>query len=237
LRVDVELVAKLKPELVVASLHVPGMEANLPGFERAGFTYLALGGLGLNGIWDDMRVIGRHLGREQRAEALIADMRERMARVAARSTGSIPRPRVHWEWSAHPFVAARRSWTPPYTNISLTTRFKPISGREDQAAGLIFRIQDSNNYYILRANALETNVNFYIYRGGTRSNLRGSNTPVAAGAWQELRVDVQANQFRAYLNGQQVADASDDSYKAGGVGLWTKADSVMYFDDVEVTAR
>src|ERR1700730_6835932 len=112
LRVDVERVAELKPDLVVASLHVPGMEDNIPAFERAGFAYLALGGLGLDGVWDDMRVIGRYLGREERAEALIADTRERMARVAAR-TGTRAcgaRLRVHWEWSAHPFVAARRSW-------------------------------------------------------------------------------------------------------------------------------
>jgi iron complex transport system substrate-binding protein len=115
LRVDVERVAALQPELVVASLHVPGMEDNLPAFERAGFAYLALGGLGLDGVWEDMRVIGRYLGREQRATALIADTRARMARVAAnaanaaRSNGGPP-PRVHWEWSAHPFVAARRSW-------------------------------------------------------------------------------------------------------------------------------
>jgi iron complex transport system substrate-binding protein len=111
LRVDVERVAELKPDLVVASLHVPGMEDNLPAFERAGFAYLALGGVGLDGIWDDMRVIGRYLAREQRAEALIADTRARMAQVAARSSAANgARPRVHWEWSAHPFVAARRSW-------------------------------------------------------------------------------------------------------------------------------
>ena len=111
LKVDVERVAALKPDLVVASLHVPGMEDNLPAFEGAGFAYLALGGLGLDGVWADMRVIGRYLGREHRAEALIADTRERMARVAAHSaTSNTARPRVHWEWSAHPFVAARRSW-------------------------------------------------------------------------------------------------------------------------------
>jgi iron complex transport system substrate-binding protein len=110
LHVDVERVALLKPDLVVASLHVPGMEDNLPAFERAGFSYLALGGLGLDGIWEDMRVIGRYLGREPRAEALIADTRDRMARIAARTATSNQRPRVHWEWSAHPYVAARRSW-------------------------------------------------------------------------------------------------------------------------------
>jgi iron complex transport system substrate-binding protein len=110
LRVDVERVAALEPDLVVASLHVPGMEDNLPAFEQAGFKYLALGGLGLDGIWEDMRVIGRYLGRSDRASELIEETRERMARVAARSASFSKRPRVHWEWSAHPFVAARRSW-------------------------------------------------------------------------------------------------------------------------------
>ena len=127
--------------------------------------------------------------------------------------------------------------TKPYTDLTLSTRFKPISGKEDQAAGLIFRVQDKGNYYILRANALEDNVNFYIYRGGRRSSLKGSDSRVAPGSWQELRVEVQGNQFRGFLNGQQVADSSDDSYKTGGIGLWTKADSVTCFDDVEVTAR
>ncbi len=125
----------------------------------------------------------------------------------------------------------------PYTDLTLATRFKAISGREDQAAGLIFRVQDRDNYYILRANALEDNVNFYIYRGGRRSSLRGADTQVAPGTWQELRVEVQGNQFRGFLNGQQVADSTDDSYKTGGIGLWTKADSVTCFDDVQLTTR
>jgi iron complex transport system substrate-binding protein len=112
LRVDVERVVALAPDVVVASLHVPGMEANLPALERAGLAYLALGGLGLQGVWDDMRVIGRYLGRARRAEALIEATRERMAAVAAGVPPRLAtaRPRVHWEWSAHPYVAAQRSW-------------------------------------------------------------------------------------------------------------------------------
>src|SRR5919206_2852386 len=72
LRVDVARVAELQPDLVVASLHVPGMEDNLPGYEAAGLAYLALGGRGLDGVWQDMRVVGEYLGRSDRAEALIA---------------------------------------------------------------------------------------------------------------------------------------------------------------------
>jgi iron complex transport system substrate-binding protein len=111
LRVDVERVTALEPDLVIASLHVPGMENNLPAFERAGLAYLAVGGLGLEGVWQDMRIIGRYLRREERAAALVADIRQRMARIAAdRGDRATNRPRIHWEWSAHPVVAARRSW-------------------------------------------------------------------------------------------------------------------------------
>src|SRR5215467_10653326 len=71
LRVDLPRVVSLRPDLVVASLHVPGMEANLPAFESAGLAYLAVGGVGLTGVWDDLRAIGHAVGREERAEGLI----------------------------------------------------------------------------------------------------------------------------------------------------------------------
>jgi len=83
------------------------MEANLPAFDAAGLAYVAVGGVGLSGVWDDLRVIGRYLGRETRAERLIFDMRTRMEALRIRQDR---RPRVHWEWSAHPVVAGGRSW-------------------------------------------------------------------------------------------------------------------------------
>lgn len=110
LHVDVERVIALEPDLVVTGLHVPGMEANIPKIEAAGLPYIAVGGVGLEGVWHDMRILGRYLGREQRAEALVASTRARMATVAARYSGLTPKPRVHWEWSARPVVAGRQSW-------------------------------------------------------------------------------------------------------------------------------
>src|SRR5947209_14418543 len=110
LRVDVERVAALRPDLVVASLHVPGMQDNLPAFEGAGLAYVAVGGRGLDGVWEDMRVLGHYLARLDRAESLIHATQTRMARVAEQYAGRTPRPRVHWEWSAQPVVAGRRSW-------------------------------------------------------------------------------------------------------------------------------
>jgi Domain of Unknown Function (DUF1080) len=120
-------------------------------------------------------------------------------------------------------------------DLVMSTRFKPISGRVDQAAGLIFRVQDGGNYYILRANALEGNVNFYKYASARRSLIKEGAAEVRSGEWQELTVQVTGNHLTGLLNGVPVVEATDDSYQAGRVGLWTKADSVTCFDDVVVT--
>ena len=97
-------------------------------------------------------------------------------------------------------------------------------------------MQDKDNYYIARANALEDNVIFFIYVGARRSQLKGTGATVMTGVWHELRVDVRGNTFVAFLDGKQAVDVTDDRYKGGGIGLWTKSDSVTCFDDVEVTS-
>ena len=122
-----------------------------------------------------------------------------------------------------------------YGDLTVTMRFKPISGNVDQAAGIIARVQDKDNYYIIRANALETNVNLYKYAGGRRSGIKDGSAKVMLGQWQELRLELSDDRLRGFLNGQLVVEANDTTYKAGRVGLWTKADSVTCFDDVVVT--
>jgi iron complex transport system substrate-binding protein len=110
LHIEVERVLALEPDLVVASLHVPGMEDNLPLLESAGLRYLAVGGIGLEGVWHDMRVIGRYLGRSRRAEQLVESMQLRMDAIRSHVGAAVDRPRVHWEWSGRPVVAGKRSW-------------------------------------------------------------------------------------------------------------------------------
>ncbi len=121
-----------------------------------------------------------------------------------------------------------------YSDVVVTVRFKPISGRDDQAAGIIFRVQDKDNYYILRANALEGNVNFYTYAGGNRTDIKDGSGKAVAGQWQELRVEATGDRLRGFLDGKLVVETTDATYKAGRVGLWTKADSVTCFDDLSV---
>jgi hypothetical protein len=111
-------------------------------------------------------------------------------------------------------------------------KFKPVSGREDQAAGLIWRAKDANNYYVARANALEDNVTVYHTVGGRRTERKRVSMKVPTNQWHRLRVDFQGNHFTVALNGQKALEWDDDTFKqAGKVGLWTKADSVTLFDD------
>lgn len=120
-----------------------------------------------------------------------------------------------------------------YADVVLTARVKPIAGKEDQAAGLLARVRDRDNNYILRANALENNVNLYKYVGGKRAVIKEGQATVPSGQWQELRLEVTGNWLRGFLNGHVVVEATDDTFTAGKVGLWTKADSQTCFDDVE----
>ena len=117
-------------------------------------------------------------------------------------------------------------------------KFKPISGKEDQAGGVIWRVQDANNYYISRANALENNVTIYHTVNGRRIAFKNINTKVKSGVWHTLRVEFQGNKFTVSLDGNKVIEASDDTFKnAGKVGVWTKADSVTAFDDFTYSSK
>ena len=111
-------------------------------------------------------------------------------------------------------------------------KFKAVSGKEDQAGGVIWRAKDSNNYYIARANALEDNVTIYDTVNGRRTERKRANTKVAPNLWHTLRVDFLGNHFTVTFDGKKAIEWDDATFKeAGKVGVWTKADSVTLFDD------
>ena len=117
-------------------------------------------------------------------------------------------------------------------------KFKPVAGKEDQAGGVIWRVQDANNYYISRANALEDNVTIYHTINGKRVAFKSINTKVTSGVWHTLRVDFAGNKFTVTFDGNKVIDATDESFaNAGKVGVWTKADSVTEFDNFTYGAK
>ncbi len=122
-----------------------------------------------------------------------------------------------------------------YKDLALSVKFKTISGKVDQGAGLVFRLQDKDNYYIVRANALEDNFRLYHVIKGRRVQFAGANFKVTPNAWHEIKVEARSNEFKCYYDGKLRFTAKDDTFKdAGRIGLWTKADSVIYFDDLTV---
>ena len=119
-------------------------------------------------------------------------------------------------------------------------RFKPISGREDQAGGLVWRWRDAENYYVARANALENNVVAYKVVGGRRISIAPVGTPagtygieakVASGAWHTLRVEFQEAEAAVLYDGKRLFTVRDDTFRqAGKIGVWSKADSTTEFE-------
>lgn len=132
-------------------------------------------------------------------------------------------------------------------NGSVSVSFKTVSGERDQAAGIMWRYKDRDNYYIVRANALEDNVVLYKVEGGKRISLEPKGTPsktygvkhkVPKQTWSTLRIDFDGPRFAVFLEGTKVMEVEDNTFSsAGKAGLWTKADSVTYFDDFKIEKR
>jgi len=131
-------------------------------------------------------------------------------------------------------------------DVDLSMRFRPVSGRVDQAAGLVWRYQNEDNYYIVRANAREDNVVLYIVEKGQRTDLPvkgegrtyGKSANVPAGQWNTLRVVATGPLFEVFYNGTKLYEVEDTTFtQPGKVGVWTKADSVTHFDDLRVVAE
>ncbi len=117
-------------------------------------------------------------------------------------------------------------------------KFKPVSGKEDQAGGVAWRLKDADNYYIARANALEGNVTIYDTVNGRRTERKRTNMKVATNQWHTLRVDFQGSHFTVTFDGKKAIEWDDQTFKdAGKVGVWTKADSVTLFDDFNYGAK
>jgi hypothetical protein len=128
-------------------------------------------------------------------------------------------------------------------DVDLRVRLFPVSGSGDQAGGLIWRYRDANNYYVVRANALEDNVVLYKVKNGKRSDLPskaggrgyGVRAKVPPAEWSELRVTARGTLFEVYFRGQKIFEVEDSTFtEPGKVGLWTKADSVTRFDDLAI---
>jgi hypothetical protein len=121
------------------------------------------------------------------------------------------------------------------SNVDVTVQFKAVAGKVDQAGGVAVRLSDPDNYYVVRANALEDNVRFYRVVKGRREQIEGASTKVAANKWHQLGLRAEGQRFTITFDGKQLFIATDRTFAgAGKVALWTKADSVTRFDRIEI---
>jgi len=128
-------------------------------------------------------------------------------------------------------------------DVDVSVRFRTVAGEVDRAAGLVWRYADKDNYYVVRANALENNVVLYKTQDGVRTDLKlkgkdsgyGVKAEVFQDRWNTLKVSAVGSSFVVSLNDKPLFEVVDDTFaKPGKVGLWTKADSVTRFDDLRV---
>jgi hypothetical protein len=125
-----------------------------------------------------------------------------------------------------------------YKDVTLTVRARPLSGKVDQGFGLVWRYKDANNYYITRCNADEDNCTIYHTVNGSRRAFLNQSVKVAKNTWHALKLEATGDHFIVWYDGNKVLDAKDETFKEPGkVGLWTKADSVIEFDDLTAESR
>ena len=121
-------------------------------------------------------------------------------------------------------------------DFDATLRFKPISGTRAQVAGLMFRAQSANDYYVVRANSLDNSVRLYRMEKGKRSQLASKEAPIEAGKWHSLRVIAANERFEVALDGKTLFDVTDRSLpQSGPLGVWSQADSVTRYGSLLVS--
>ncbi len=113
---------------------------------------------------------------------------------------------------------------------AIRVRIKPVSGNIDRAGGIAFGIKDIDNYFVLRTNALEGNVILFEFINGRRVQRASASKRIETDKWHLLEVEIADNTIKGYFNSEPVLEYKTENPLKGFVGLWTKADSVTYFD-------
>ena len=123
----------------------------------------------------------------------------------------------------------------PAQDVEASVRFKAVSGKGDRAGGLAVRVTDADNYYVVRANALEDNVRLYRVVKGDRQQMASASAKVSSGEWHTLTLRAEGDRLSASFDGKPLLNQTDRTFTGlGKVALWTKADSVTHFDQLKI---
>ncbi|RMG75765.1 MAG: hypothetical protein D6707_13075 [Bacteroidetes bacterium] len=125
-----------------------------------------------------------------------------------------------------------------FKNGTISVKFKGISGRIDRAAGIAFDLKQNGDYLVIRANPLENNVVMFRMRKGKRSSVQWiRNIKIKSNKWYVLTVKIKGRRIKGYLNGKLYISYFNKTKISGKIGLWSKADSYVFFDDWKVKSE
>ncbi len=116
----------------------------------------------------------------------------------------------------------------------INVRVKPVKGNIDRAGGIAFGVRNVANYFVFRINALEDNAILFEYINNKRVQRAAAKETIMSDRWYNLSVEVSGNIIRGYINNRQVLEYIADISLHGFTGLWTKADSVTYFEGLTI---
>src|SRR5262249_10701913 len=123
-----------------------------------------------------------------------------------------------------------------FRNGDIALRFKSLSRRLDQGVGILFNLQPNGHYLAMRANPLENNLVLWKFEKGKRSSVKWiRNTPTPTRTWHDLKLHIAGNKVEGYLNGERYLEHVLPAPVAGRIGIWSKADSYVYFDHATLT--
>jgi hypothetical protein len=125
-----------------------------------------------------------------------------------------------------------------FTDGEISMRFKPLAGRVDQGAGILFNLKPNGNYLTIRANALENNLVLWQFVNGKRTSVKWiRNTPTATQQWHTLKVRIAGKKVEGYLDEKLLLEFELPEASSGRIGVWSKADSVVYMSNYTVTPK
>jgi hypothetical protein len=134
----------------------------------------------------------------------------------------------------YPYAVARE--VDNFTNGEISVRFEGLSGRIDQGAGILFNLKPNGDYLAIRANCLENNLVLWKFEKGRRSSVEWvRNTPAASRQWHDLKIRIAGNKVEGFLDGKFYLQHTLPEPVSGKIGLWSKADSYMHFDQFSAT--
>jgi hypothetical protein len=116
-------------------------------------------------------------------------------------------------------------------------RFQLLDGALDQCAGILLNLKPNGDYLAVRFNGKEDNLVLWTFNKGVRKFVKKGveDMPLKMREWHSMKIAVHGTKLEGSLNGKRLLEYTLPEAVSGKVGVWSKTDSVAYFDDFAVT--